>query len=125
VDVRTISTVDDKLLEHLRGMDLPVDKWLEYGQELTNLGLFRQYIIHYLLNQSIINTKATLMTRQLQPAENGLPVEVYAFYNSPDWAAFEEFQAVFIEHLYATLPEFGLGPFQRITNIEPELTEGV
>ena len=61
------------------------------------------------------------MIRLLQPTENGLPVEVYAFFTSPEWVPFENFQADFFEHIYDTLPDFGLKAFQRISNVLPDL----
>lgn len=121
IDVRTIEPVTPELLNNLR-LD-GIDSTLFHVEEkdLTNLGLFRSYLAFYLRNQPIINQEATLMIRLLQPAENGLPVEVYAFYNSPEWVAFENFQSAFFEHVYAVLPSFGLKAFQRISNVLPDL----
>ncbi|TSA29586.1 MAG: mechanosensitive ion channel family protein [Bacteroidetes bacterium] len=121
IDVRTIEPVSDELLASLREKGIPVDSLYHGGEDITNLGLFRRYLAYRLRRSEIINQDATLMVRQLQPAENGLPVEVYAFYNSPDWVAFENFQADFFEHLYAMLSDFDLRAFQRISNITPEL----
>ncbi|MBN1200023.1 MAG: mechanosensitive ion channel [Bacteroidales bacterium] len=123
VDVRTIEQASSEFIEDLRLKGFRVDSWRPTDEKdaLTNLGLFRRYLAYYLRNQDIINQEATLMIRLLQPAENGLPVEVYAFYNSPDWVEFENFQADFFEHIYDTLPDFGLKAFQRISNIVPDL----
>ncbi|MFH1937544.1 MAG: mechanosensitive ion channel family protein, partial [Bacteroidota bacterium] len=121
VDVRTIEKVNEGLIGALRAKGFAVDSWLPKGEEVTNLGLFRRYLANYLRSKPIINKDATLMIRLLQPAENGLPVEVYAFYNSPDWVAFENFQADFFEHLYDTLPDFNLKAFQRISALLPDL----
>lgn len=123
VDVRTIEQASSEFIEDLRSKGFRVDSWRPTDEKdaLTNLGLFRRYLAYYLRNQDIINQEATLMIRLLQPAENGLPVEVYAFYNSPDWVEFENFQADFFEHIYDTLPDFGLKAFQRISNIVPDL----
>jgi len=121
VDVRTIEPVTPDLLEQLRSGGIDSARFHVEEQDLTNLGLFRSYLAFYLRNQPIINQEATLMIRLLQPAENGLPVEVYAFYNSPDWVAFENFQSAFLEHVYAALPSFGLKAFQRISNVLPDL----
>jgi miniconductance mechanosensitive channel len=121
VDVRTIENLSDDLIEYLRSKNFPVDDFLPENEKTTNLGLFRSYLIYWLKSHDIINQNATLMIRQLQPTENGLPVEVYAFYQSTSWVNFENFQAEFFEHLYATLPEFGLKAFQRITNLLPDL----
>lgn len=121
IDVRTIEIITPELMENLRSKGFAVDTWHHEDNDLTNLGIFRWHLASYLRNQPIINQEATLMIRLLQPAENGLPVEVYAFYNSPDWVAFENFQSAFFEYIYATLPIFGLKAFQRISNIVPDL----
>jgi len=121
VDVRTIETVTEGLIEGLKGKGYKVESWLPEGETLTNLGIFRRYLAHYLRKQSVINQDATLMIRLLQPTENGLPVEVYAFFTSPEWVPFEDFQADFFEHIYGTLPDFGLKAFQRISNVLPDL----
>ncbi len=121
VDVRTIEAVSEGFSEELRMKGFAVDFWFPKDKELTNLGVFRRYLAYYLRNQPVINQEATLMIRLLQPTENGLPVEVYAFYNSPDWVPFEDFQADFFEHIYDTLPDFGLKAFQRISNVLPDL----
>jgi len=46
---------------------------------LTNLGIFRIYIKEYLKNNPNINSDMTMIVRQLQPTENGIPLEIYAF----------------------------------------------
>jgi len=120
IDVRTIREPDPGLLEKLSESGLPVKEWVKEEPYPTNLGLLRRYLAHHLRTQPVINQEATLMIRHLQPTENGLPVEVYTFYNSPDWVAFESFQAFFFEHLYAMLPVFGLVPFQRSSSPFPE-----
>jgi len=124
VDVKTIRFAGQSLIAHLRQKEMPVEQWLQTDSQITNLGLFRQYLAHYLRLHSLINQNTTLMIRQLQPSENGLPVEVYAFYLSPDWSDFEHFQSALFEHIFAMLPEFGLAAFQRPGDllIKPEHT---
>ena len=51
-------------------------------------------------------------TRQLQPTEAGLPLEIYAFTNDTAWAVYEGIQSDVFDHLLAILPEFGLRVFQ-------------
>jgi len=116
VDVRTIHFADQPLIDRLKEKDLPVDTWMPENKQMTNLGLFRRYLVHYLQELPVINSDATLMTRQLQPSENGIPVEIYAFFRPPGWEEFENFQSDFFEHIFAILPEFGLAAFQRFGN---------
>ncbi|MFC2102005.1 mechanosensitive ion channel family protein [Bacteroidota bacterium] len=121
VDVRTIEAIYDGFKDELKSKGFDVDSWFPQEEGLTNLGAFRRYLAYYLRKQPVINGEATLMIRLLQPTENGLPVEVYTFFTSPEWVPFENFQADFFEHIYDTLPDFGLKAFQRISNVLPDL----
>ena len=116
IDKRSIHFADKPLIEHLRDKGLPVDEWVKGNEFLTNLGLFRRYLAHYLEGLDRINDKATLMIYQLQPTENGVPVEVYCYIQPTTWVPFENFQSDLFEHIYAVLPEYGLKAFQRSSN---------
>jgi miniconductance mechanosensitive channel len=83
-------------------------------RRLTNIGTFRAYIHNYLKYHPKIHERMTLIVRQLQPGAEGLPIEVYAFTNDTDWAAYEGIQADIFDHLHAIAPEFGLRIYQRI-----------
>ena len=82
------------------------------GRALTNIGVFRAYINNYLKNHNGINQNMTLMVRQLAHSEHGLPIEIYAFTNSVQWAVYESVQSDIFDHLFAVAPEFGLKVFQ-------------
>ncbi|WP_286230600.1 mechanosensitive ion channel family protein [Neobacillus mesonae] len=82
------------------------------GRALTNIGVFRAYISNYLKNHEGINQNMTAMVRQLAQSEHGLPLEIYAFTNSVQWAVYETVQSDIFDHLFAVAPEFGLRVFQ-------------
>lgn len=82
------------------------------GRALTNIGVFRAYISNYLKNHPGINQEMTLMVRQLEPSEHGLPLEIYAFTNDTRWAVYETVQSDIFDHLFAVAPEFGIRLFQ-------------
>jgi miniconductance mechanosensitive channel len=82
------------------------------GRALTNIGVFRVYITHYLQNHPGISQQMTLLVRQLAPTENGLPLEIYAFTNDIRWDVYETIQSDIFDHLFAVAPEFGLHIFQ-------------
>ena len=67
---------------------------------------------NYLKNHDGINQNMTLMVRQLAPSEHGVPLEIYAFTNSVQWAVYETVQSDIFDHLFAVAPEFGLRVFQ-------------
>ncbi len=81
-------------------------------RRLTNVGTLRAYIVHYLRHHPRIHQGMTLLVRQLEPSERGLPIEVYTFTNTTDWAEYEDIQSDLFDHLFAILPEFGLRAFQ-------------
>ncbi len=81
-------------------------------RRLTNLGTFRVYVLKYLEAHPKTHKGMTLLTRQLAPGPEGVPIEVYCFSNDTAWANYEGFQADIFDHLIAILPEFGLRAFQ-------------
>lgn len=83
------------------------------GRALTNIGVFRMYIQCYLQNHPQIHKDMTLMVRQLEPKETGLPLEIYAFVNDIRWAVYEGVQSDIFDHILAVAPEFGLRVFQQ------------
>jgi miniconductance mechanosensitive channel len=85
------------------------------GRNLTNIGLFREYAHQYLTANKNLRTDLTLMVRQLEPTENGLPIEVYCFSNNIAWADYEAIQADIFDHLLSSIPSFDLEIFQNPT----------
>jgi len=56
----------------------------------------------------------TLLVRQLDPDEHGIPLEIYVFTTTTEWGAYEDIQADIFDHLLAIIPLFGLRVFQSI-----------
>jgi miniconductance mechanosensitive channel len=81
-------------------------------RQLTNIGTFRAYIEMYLNQNSHICNDLTCMVRQLPATASGLPLEVYCFANTTDWAAYEAIQADIFDHLFAIAPHFDIRIFQ-------------
>ena len=83
------------------------------GRNLTNIGLFRNYVEHFLkANDMIHKTNFTFLIRQLEPKETGLPIELYVFTKTTKWVEYEKIQADIFDHLLAALPIFELQAFQ-------------
>lgn len=82
------------------------------GLRLTNIGVFRKYLETYLLNHPMIQQEMTLLVRQLQPTDTGIPIEVYVFVNNTAWAIYENVQSDIFDHILAIVPEFELRVFQ-------------
>ena len=88
---------------------------LANGRRMTNVGTFRAYVQAYLLHHPMINKEMTFLIRQLQPTENGLPIEVYVFSKDQVWANYEAIQADIFDHILAVLQEFDLQVYQNPT----------
>ena len=78
------------------------------GRNLTNIGVFRKYIESYVEEHSAINKDLMIMARQLEPNENGLPIEIYAFSNDKRWQNYEYIIADIFDHIIATSSTFDL-----------------
>ena len=82
------------------------------GRRMTNLGCFRIYLLQYLKNHPKIRQDLTILVRHLEPGENGIPLQVYAFTADIEWGKYEAIQADIFDHLLAVIPQFGLEVFQ-------------
>ena len=90
-----------------------VDKTLALnGRNMTNLGLFRKYIMQYLINYPGLNKDMHIMCRQLQSTEHGVPLEIYAFSSDKRWANYEYIMADIFDHVMASVGYFDLEIFE-------------
>lgn len=82
------------------------------GQQMTNIGTFREYMELWIAKNPDIAQNMTHMVRQLQPGPTGLPLEIYCFSARQKWLEYERVQADLFDHLFAVLPLFNLRIFQ-------------
>lgn len=82
------------------------------GRNMTNVGLFRQYINRYAQQHPLIRKDMTLLVRQLQPTAQGLPIELYMFTSDTRWAVYEDIMSDIFDHLLAAIKYFGLEVFE-------------
>jgi len=86
-----------------------VDKTIAInGRNLTNFGLFRKYITQYLQNHPGLNKDMVLLCRQLQPTQNGIPLEIYAFSNDKKFENYEYIMSDIFDHIFASIKYFDL-----------------
>ncbi len=97
---------------------------LANGRNLTNIGVFREYLMQYIGNHSDVNTALTLMVRQLPPTEKGLPIEVYCFTLDKKWISHETTAANLFDHILASLSSFDLEIFENASPKEPPAASG-
>lgn len=82
------------------------------GRNLTNVGIFRQYISQLLQHHPLIKKDMAIMVRQLSPNELGLPIELYMFAADTRWANYEEIMSDIFDHLLAAVSHFNLEIFE-------------
>ena len=134
IDMSTVAFLDQKMLskmaqinflkDYLAEKESDIDEWNNNlpaearnnpinARALTNLGTFRAYVREYVKNHPKIDDQQTLLIRQLQPTEYGIPIELYIFTNDNRWIEYESIQSDIFDHLLSILPEFNLRAFQR------------
>ena len=101
-----------ELADHNRARDVDESSSVN-GRHMTNLGVFRHYLVRYLRAHPMVNTDLTLIVRQLQSTEHGVPLEVYAFSSDKNWGRYESIQSDIFDHIFSALPQFGLRAYQR------------
>ena len=79
---------------------------------LTNIGLFRNYLNVYIKEHPKINKTATILIRQLQSNEYGVPIEIYCFTATTDWIEYEAIQSDIFDHIFSILETFNLKAYQ-------------
>lgn len=96
--------------------------WMEgfeaTGNEEVNLYIFRHYMEYYLRHHPKVNTDMIMTVRQLQPTNQGIPIELYFFSADTAWLKYEHLQAEVFDHVLAMLHYFGLRIFQSPTGMD-------
>ena len=105
-DVRSIRIADDDLKKNLLAKGYVKEEDLK--GDVINIGLFRHYMEHYLSKREDVNPKMTLLLRQLDATQAGVPIEFYFFLSNKDWIPYEHSTSDILEHVYAYAHEFGL-----------------
>ena len=111
IDMNSIAFCNEKQIKALN------DKGLFAGsnERPVNLTVFREWLEMWLKNHPKVNKEMITMVRQLQPTAQGLPLELYFFFDGTAWVDYEHLQSEIFEYILATLPEFGLKTFQTPT----------
>ena len=132
IDMESVKFCDAKMMEYFRKFQLLQtyldEKELEIteyntvnqidtsvfvnGRRQTNLGVFRAYLKAYIKAHPMVHKEMSVLVRQLQPSEKGLPMEIYFFSKDQAWGTYEDLQSDIFDHVLAVIPEFGLRVFQ-------------
>lgn len=86
------------------------------GRNLTNIGLYRQYIYNYLKSHPKVHKELLLIVRQLQPNEKGMPLELYFFTATTAWVEYEAIVSDIFDHITSAAIYFELELFEDLSN---------
>lgn len=113
IDMTSVCFCTPEMLKEFQSLELLKDYFDgEHEEPLTNLGVFRAYLVAWLRAQPVVNTDLHCMVRQLQPTEYGIPLELYFFSRIKDWVPYEGVQSDVFDYVLAVVPRFGLRIFQ-------------
>jgi miniconductance mechanosensitive channel len=138
VDLNTVRFCDREMLERFKNIPLVKEyieaKLSEASQtasapegiesasatpQITNMEVFQAYVTNYLRSRPDLHQEGmTLLVHQLAPGPTGLPLEIYVFTKTVEWAAYEAVQAEILDHLLGALPQFDLRVFQEPTGAD-------
>lgn len=133
ININTIKFADDELISRLKNIRV-LSEFIEKrqteiknyniengfvgdnainGRKQTNIGIFRQYVQYYLQHKVEINQDMTLMARQQDPTDTGIPIEIYCFTITKEWEEYEAIVADIFDHVLAMVPVFDLQIFEQ------------
>lgn len=111
---KKILSLDSYRQEHQDHFDSPLD-----GPQITNIEVFRAYIVTYLKSRPDIHQDGMpFLVRALSPNPTGIPIEVYIFTKTTEWDQYELIQAEIFDHVLAAAPYFDLRVFQEPTGLD-------
>lgn len=74
----------------------------------SNLGLFRAYLGHYLVNHSLVATDRKLVVRLMDATDFGQPLNLYFYSKQTAWVPYMALASEIFEHVAVTASQFGL-----------------
>ena len=113
LDMSTLKFCTPEMITRIRQQISLMEKIeLTDMDKLTNVQLYREYIVRYLRSHPIVNANLDLIISQKEPTEFGLPIKVYFFLTDKVWDEFERIQSDIFDHLLIMVKEFDLELYQ-------------
>ncbi len=111
-DFHSIRPLDAALRQQILDNKFFTAKELDASPAI-NISLFRRYMEKYLRTLPYVNQDMTLMVRQLEATNAGLPIEFYFFLKEKTWVEYEHQLADIMDAIYALTPLFGMKIYQQ------------
>ena len=132
INMRTVKFCDIEMLESLSDLNLIKDYVKDLISEfkfkeddgkkvrpsnkrrVTNLGIFRRYIINYLAHYEKIsnNPEYGSIVGETEPNEKGVGISILAYYDGIDALGYNNAVANIFDHFFAIIHEFELDFYQ-------------
>ena len=107
-----ITQKEEDILEYNKANRIDTSEIMN-GRQQTNLGIFRAYIKAYIDHNPKLNHNLTMMVRQMQPTEFGIPLQIYAFSSDKQWTHYEDIQSDIFDHVISAAAMFDLKIYQK------------
>lgn len=96
--------------QNIENSDLDIN-----GKNLTNIGVFRIYVEHYLKSLKTVSQNDPIIVKQLPVSPLGMPLEIGCFTTSANNLEFERIQSDIFDHLLTACRKFDLEIMQSIS----------
>lgn len=129
IDINTVGFCTHEMVKKFRNEEWGRD--LDLSERHVNLTVFRKYLEHYIAHLPTLlparkpqtarhgdgkgkekGASIVYMVRELEPTPHGIPVEIYLFTTITAWKPYEHLQADIMDHLLASVGQFGLRVYQ-------------
>ena len=111
IDTESIKfCTEEELLAYGKFVQIPHNT--QEHKHITNLELYRIYLLKMLLANPQINPHLTIMVRYLQSGPDGIPLQLYCFSKDKEWVIYEGIQAAILEQAIASANYFDITIFQ-------------
>lgn len=117
IDINSVKFMNDDELKSFTQQEW-YKNYSARTHKIVNINLFRHYIVQYLATHDQVNHNMTMMVRQLQSTNYGIPIELYFFTATTEWIKYENIQADIFDHLFAVANDFGLRIYQSPTGFD-------
>ena len=84
------------------------------GSNETNLGLYRAYLCSYLISHPMVSKQHQMFVTLCDSTPKGLPLQIYCYAATTDWAIYEAVKSEIMEHAIAVAPQFKLMIFSEV-----------
>lgn len=118
IDVNSIRFMTEDELRQLKRKKLLHYSPNNNQASVVNLTAFRHYVEYYLHSLPYVIDEDFVLARQLNPTQQGLPLEIWFYSNITAFARFESLAAETIENIISIMPAFGLRLYQSPSGVD-------